>query len=126
LEREGDVEFCTEVEIKEEPESDDDDDEYQLRIAEGDTEDEAVSSKAHGQTSIDLASNKKDVSLILTKLLYLYMYKCVKLSHYRPLGFQEVEAPRISRHLACTGGKVVSPTHRPSLRPGDIPGTHFC
>jgi hypothetical protein len=24
------------------------------------------------------------------------------------------------------GGKVVSPTHRPSLPPGNIPGTHFC
>lgn len=68
LEREGDVEFCTEVEIKEEPESDDDDDEYQLRIAEGDTEDEAVSSKAHGQTSIDLASNKKDILALLQKV----------------------------------------------------------
>jgi hypothetical protein len=67
------VEFCTEVEIKEEPESEDDDDEYQLRIAEGDTEDEAISSKARGQTSLDLASNKKDVSLILS---YVTLY-CV-------------------------------------------------
>jgi hypothetical protein len=24
------------------------------------------------------------------------------------------------------GGKVVSPTHRPPLLPGNIPGTHFC
>ena len=24
------------------------------------------------------------------------------------------------------GGKVVSPTHRPLLPPGNIPGTHFC
>jgi len=28
----------------------------------------------------------------------------------------------ISRH---EGGKVVSPTHRPPLPPGNIPGTHF-
>jgi len=24
------------------------------------------------------------------------------------------------------GGKVVSPTHRPPLAPGNAPGTHFC
>jgi len=24
------------------------------------------------------------------------------------------------------GGKVVSPTHRPPLPPGNTPGTHFC
>ena len=23
-------------------------------------------------------------------------------------------------------GKVVSPTHRPPLPPGNVPGTHFC
>jgi hypothetical protein len=44
----------------------------------------------------------------------------------RPLGFQEVEAPRISRHSEHEGGKVVSPKHRPFLPPGRIPGTHFC
>jgi hypothetical protein len=27
---------------------------------------------------------------------------------------------------AQDGGKVVSPTHRPHLPPGNIPGTHFC
>ena len=35
----------------------------------------------------------------------------------RPLGFQEVEIPRISRQSAHEGSKVVSPTHRPSLYP---------
>jgi hypothetical protein len=35
----------------------------------------------------------------------------------RPLGFQEVEAPRISRQSAHEGGKVFSPTHRPPLPP---------
>jgi hypothetical protein len=72
LEHEGDVDFCNEVEIKEEPASDDDDDdEYQLRIAEGDTEDEVISSKAHGQTSLDLASNKKEVSLIQSYFTFI-------------------------------------------------------
>jgi hypothetical protein len=35
----------------------------------------------------------------------------------RPLGFQEVEAHRISRQSAYEGGKVVSPTHWPRLAP---------
>jgi hypothetical protein len=33
---------------------------------------------------------------------------------------------QISRQSAHEGGKVVSPTHRPHLPPGNIPGTHFC
>jgi len=32
---------------------------------------------------------------------------------------------QISRQLAHEGGKV-SPMHRPTLPPGNIPGTHFC
>jgi len=68
------VELCTEVDIKEEPESEDDfDDEYQLRIAEGEAEDEAISSKVRGQTSLDLASNKKDVSLVLCTVQYYFV-----------------------------------------------------
>ena len=47
-------------------------------------------------------------------------------SLYRPLGLQEVGAPRISRQSALEGGKAVSPTHRPPLPPGRIPGTRFC
>ena len=42
-----------------------------------------------------------------------------------PSGLQEVGGPRISKQLAHESGKVVSPTHRPSLLPGKIPGTHF-
>jgi len=44
----------------------------------------------------------------------------------RPLGLQEFETPRISRQSANEGGKIVSPTYRPPLHPGYIPGTHFC
>jgi len=33
----------------------------------------------------------------------------------RPLGLQEVEAPRMSRQLIHDGGKVVSPMHRSPL-----------
>ena len=33
---------------------------------------------------------------------------------------------QISRQSAHEGGKVVSPTQRPPLPPGNIRGTHFC
>jgi len=33
-------------------------------------------------------------------------------------------APIISRQYAHEGGKVVTPTHRPPLHPGDTSGTH--
>jgi hypothetical protein len=43
----------------------------------------------------------------------------------RPRGFQEVEATRFheSGHESV---KVISPTHRPLLPPGNIRGSHFC
>jgi hypothetical protein len=44
----------------------------------------------------------------------------------RPVGLQKVEAPRISGPSAHEGGKVVSPTHRPPLPPGDILRNPFC
>ena len=50
----------------------------------------------------------------------------VKLSLYRSWGLQEIEAPRIFRQSADERGKVSSPTHRPPLTPGKVPGTHFC
>ena len=36
------------------------------------------------------------------------------------------EGSQISQQSAHEGGKFVSPTHRPPLPPGNIPGTHFC
>ena len=61
---------------------------------------------------------------------YLHVFKVkVKQSHYwlgealRVSGGLDSQISRQSEH---EGGKVVSPTHRPPLPPGSIPGTHFC
>jgi len=48
-----------------------------------------------------------------------YAWK-VRLSLYKRIGLQEVEASRIYRHLAFGGGKVVRPMHWPPLPPGDF------
>jgi len=53
----------------------------------------------------------------------------VKQFNYRPgqaLRIPGIWGSQISRHLALEGGRVVSPTHRPPLPPGNIPSTHFC
>jgi hypothetical protein len=51
---------------------------------------------------------------------YYVLYKSYLITGLdRPLGLPGVEALKISRQLAHTGNKVVSPVHRPPLPPGD-------
>jgi hypothetical protein len=87
VEHDGEVEVCSEMEIKEEPESDDDDDDededYQLKIDEGDHEDGDIGNKAHGQTSLDLATNKKDVSLMLEVIFHSCVFSTGRLKDYQ-------------------------------------------
>jgi hypothetical protein len=69
------------------------------------------------------------VPMNVTNLQSWYLKHPVKISHYRPGQTLRVTAfcgSQISRKLAHEGGKVVSPTHRPPLPPGNIPGTYFC
>jgi hypothetical protein len=55
---------------------------------------------------------------------------CHITSHVTSIGkasqLQEVEVSSIYKESAHGGGKVFSPTHRPSLPPEDIPVSHFC
>jgi hypothetical protein len=79
----------------------------------------------------EAANNRKDIlRFIRPRLLdiaqrtYEKSYPITGLDE--SLGLHEVEAPRISRHSANEGGKVVSSRHRVPLPPVYTPGTHFC
>jgi hypothetical protein len=54
------------------------------------------------------------------------MSKAVPLQAWSgPEGSRKLRFPNFMT-TAQDGGKVVSPTHRPPLPPGNTPGTHFC
>jgi hypothetical protein len=56
----------------------------------------------------------------------MYKGKAVPLQAWSgPEGSRKLRFPDFFT-TAKYGGKVVSPTHRPPLPPGNTPGTHFC
>jgi hypothetical protein len=70
-----------------------------------------------------------------TSLKVRQKFDVLKISYVqRALPLQAWSGPEGSRMLrfpyfmttAQDGGKVVNPTHRPLLTPGNTPGTHFC
>jgi hypothetical protein len=69
------------------------------------------------------------VPLYCRNIIRVHFKVKVKQSHYRP--WQALRIPggldsKIFTQSANEGGKFVSPTQRPPLPPGNIPGTHFC
>jgi hypothetical protein len=70
------------------------------------------------------------VNFVNTNLTQYHTYKRVKVnqSRYMPGVAQRVPGSCFPHFLttAQDGGKVVNPTHRPRLPPGNSPGTHFC
>jgi len=59
--------------------------------------------------------SRRPQSKLLKKYINVFLH-----SVDRPLGLQDVEAPRIHKKSAHESGKVISP-----LPPGDTPGTHL-
>ena len=87
------------------------------------------------QNIVWLASNIQDfyqIYKIFYQISSVYGYfqeckgKSVPLQAWGgPEGFRKLRYLD-SMTTAQDGGKVVSPTHRPPLLPGNNPGTHFC
>ena len=69
--------------------------------------------------------------LKLTEQVFIFY---IKVEKGKAFPLQTSSGPEASRKLRfpdCVtagqdGGQIVSPTHRPPLPPGNIPGTHFC
>jgi hypothetical protein len=43
-----------------------------------------------------------------------------------PEDYRRLRFPELKKIGTYEGANVLSPTHRPPLPPGNIPGTHFC
>ena len=85
-------------------------------------------------------SNKFTVFFDVTPWILVEIYRrfigsfCLHFQGKKAVPLQARSGPEGSRKLrfpdymttAQDGGKVVSPTHRPPLPPGNAPGTHFC
>ena len=79
-----------------------------------------VSKQAH------LSKKKKQCLLSTVKIFLMWLKKSVPLQAWSgPEGSRKLRFPDYVT-TAQDGGKVVSPTQRPPLPPGNTPGTHFC
>jgi len=76
-----------------------------------------VSGSSGLQSRLTLLVNWKNPLYDNGNVLALFKVKALKVPR--------IWSSHISRQSAHEGGKVVSPTHRPPLPPGDIPGTRF-
>jgi len=64
--------------------------------------------------------------MMIMMMMMIIIIKAVPLQAWSgPEGFRKLKFPDFMT-TAQDGGKVVSLTHRPSLLPGNTPGTHFC
>jgi hypothetical protein len=82
-------------------------------------------------TSILLDTHLDTVVWYTSPLLYVHSLraawkKAIPLQAWTGLRFPGGWGSQISTQSTHEGGKVVNPTHRPPLPPGNIPGTHFC